>query len=153
EQLDRLGGHACTIQIERSGEVCTIDAGFEMFSNHAFPLFNHLLSVLEVSVHTFPMTITLEQPQTQHVSLIPPRREGVTMWRGLTPRAIWELLQFRYLLGRAVPLVRAADPLVTLEQFFRHQHLSRAFREHFLFPLLQSFWCLPLDEFLRFSAY
>jgi uncharacterized protein len=153
ERLDRLGGHACTIPVERSGEVCAIDAGFEMFSNQAFPLFNRLLSLLDVLVHTFPMTITLEQPQTQRVSLIPPLRDGVSIWLALTPRTIWELLQFRYLLGRAVPLVQAADPLVTFEQFMHRLHLSRAFRERFLYPLLQGFWCLPLDEFLRFSAY
>lgn len=153
ERLDRLGGHACTIAVERAGEVCAIDAGFEMFSHPVFPMFNRLLRLLDAPVRSFPMTITLEQPQTQRVSLIPPLREGVSIWSALTPRTTWELLQFRFLLGRAVPLVEAADPLVTLEQFFGRLHLSRAFRERFLYPLLQGFWCLPLDEFLRFSAY
>lgn len=153
EQQDRLGGHAHTLQVERDGEINHIDAGFEFFSQQAFPLFNRLLRVLDVPLHSFPMRLTLERAAERQPLLIPPMQAGKLMWSALTPRITWELLQLRFAIGRAAPLVRAGDPFVTLEEFLRTLPLSRRFHADVLEPFLQLGWCLPLEEFLHFSAY
>lgn len=153
EQQDRPGGHAYTLQVERAGEINYIDAGFEFFSQQAFPLFNRLLHTLDVPLRSFPMRLTMERAAVRQPLLIPPVQAGKLMWSALTPHTVWELLQLRFAIGRAAPLVRAGDPFVTLEEFLSTLPLSRRFRAHILEPFLQLGWCLPLEEFLRFSAY
>jgi uncharacterized protein len=153
EQQDRLGGHAHTLQVERAGEISHIDAGFEFFSQQAFPLFNRLLRALDVPLRSFTMRLTLEQAATRQPLLVPPVHAGKLMWSALTPHIIWELLQLRFAIGRATPLVQAGDPFVTIEEFLRTIPLSQRFRADVLLPFLQLGWCLPLEEFLHFSAY
>lgn len=153
ERLGRLGGHAATIEVEQDGALHPIDAGFEWFCERAFPLFTRLLHQLDVAVHSFPVRVTLERPATGHITLFPPVQAGRLLWSALTPRTIWELLQFRSVLVRAGPLVQAGDPFVTLEQFLDGLRLGSRFCDDFLYPFLQSGWCLPLDEFLGCSAY
>ncbi len=153
EQYDRLGGHAHTLQVERAGEINHIDAGFEFFSQQAFPLFNRLLQTLDVPLRSFAMRVTFEQAATRLPLLIPPVQAGKLVWSALTPHTIWELLQLRFAIGRAAPMVQAGDPFITLEEFLSTLPLSRRFRADVLVPFLQLGWCLPLEEFLRFSAY
>lgn len=153
ERLNRLGGHAATIEVAQDGTLHPIDAGFEWFCEDAFPLFTRLLRELEVAVHSFPMRVTLERPATGHITLFPPTQAGKLLWSALTPRTLRELLQLRSVLVQAGPLVQAGDPFMTLEQFLERLRLRRRFCEDFLYPFLQSGWCLPLDEFLRCSAY
>ena len=153
ERLDRLGGHASTVEVAQDGALHPIDTGFEWFCEPAFPLFTRLLHQLDVAVHAFPIRVTLERPATGHITLFPPMQAGKLLWSALTPRTLWEMLQLRSVLVRAGPLVQAGDPFVTLEQFFDRLRPRRRFCEDFLYPVLQSGWCMPLDEFLRCSAY
>ncbi|MBK8491747.1 MAG: FAD-dependent oxidoreductase [Saprospirales bacterium] len=153
EKQHRLGGHANTVEVEHMGERVSIDAGAEFFSEKAFPHFHRLLSILDVPTNSYPMSATLYSTDHRHVTMMPPVKNGRIVWSMLGPRQISNLLQFQKVLKRARPLMDARDTSTTIDEYLRSLDLGKNFLENFMYPFLQSGWCIELEDYKQFIAY
>ena len=153
EKQDRLGGHANTVEVDYQGQRVSIEAGAEFFSEKAFPHFHRLLSILNVPTHSYPMSATLYSTDHRHVTMMPPVKNGQVVWSMLGPRQICNLLQFQKVLKRARPLMDARDTSTTIDEYLRSLNLGKDFLENFMYPFLQSGWCLDLEDYKQFIAY
>jgi predicted NAD/FAD-binding protein len=153
ERQNRLGGHAHTIEIERDGERIGIDAGFEFFSDVMFPTFRRLLSILDVTLKQYPLTVTFYTVDNRKLSMLPPVRNGTIVWSALKPWPLSQMVQLQQALRRARPLVDRADWSITIERFINQLPLTQGFKDNFLFPFLLVGWGCRPDEFKCFSAY
>lgn len=153
EKQDRLGGHADTVEIEQDGEISLIDAGFEFFFDSMFTRFSRLLAIIGASVHRYPVSATLYSADQHRMRLLPPYNRERILWSAYHPCALADLLLFQWVIARSVPLIEAADPFITLEDYLRTLKLPERFKTDFLYPFLLAEWCVELEEFRTFSAY
>ncbi len=153
EQQDRLGGHADTIEIEQDGQLCLIEAGFEFFYDALFPRFNRLLTLIGASISKYPASATVYSADQRKTTLLPPYYRGRIVWSGYQPRALADLWLFQRVITRSIPLIKAADPFFTLEDYLCTLKLPERFQNEFLYPFLLAEWCVELEEFKTFSAY
>jgi predicted NAD/FAD-binding protein len=84
---------------------------------------------------------------------LPPYNRERIVWSAYQPSALWDLLLFQRVIARSIPLIEAADPFLTLEDYLRTLRLPQRFTDEFLYPFLLAEWCVELDEFRSFSAY
>lgn len=153
EGADRLGGHADTVEVEQDGKIARIDAGFEFFFDSMFPRFIRLLSLVGAPIHRYPVSATLYSTDGRMTRLLPPYNRERVVWSAYHPSALWDLLLFQRVIARSIPLIDAADPFITLEDYLRTLRLPERFTREFLYPFLLAEWCVELDEFRTFSAY
>src|SRR5437868_2819582 len=77
EKLDRLGGHAHTIEVEQDGVAVPIDAAVEFFAGvESYPQFHRVLAALDVPLRQFPISTTIFHTNKDGVVLLPPWRDG-----------------------------------------------------------------------------
>ncbi len=153
EKVNRLGGHADTVEVEQNGEIYPIDAGFEFFFDSMFIRFNRLLDLIGASVHKYPASATLYDTDHSRIVLLPPYGRSRVVWSGYRPQALSYLVQFQQVIARSIALVDNGDPFITAEQHFNALKLPNDFRDNFLIPFLLAEWCVERDEFMTFSAY
>jgi predicted NAD/FAD-binding protein len=154
ERDARLGGHVQTVNVDDQGEEITLEAGFEFFSRAGWPTFCRLLDALEIPTSPYRTRFAVFRTGEQASRImLPVDAYGRFELSRLTPRRALDLAQFGLMLASAVPLMRARDTSITLEQVLARLPLDKSFRDELLFPFLLSCWCVDPEEFLGFSAY
>ncbi|MCC6802011.1 MAG: FAD-dependent oxidoreductase [Anaerolineae bacterium] len=153
EKEARLGGHADTHTVEVAGKSVAIDAGFEFFSATMYPTFIRLLNLLNVPLHTYPMTISQVDTRTGDVHLLPPFHGLRIFPEMLTPRKVCDLLRFRRVIVAARDIMERRDTSVTTEQFLDSIPMPERFKYDFMYPFFQGNWGVSLDEIKSFMIY
>lgn len=154
EKQDHLGGHADTVQVELEGETIPIDAGFEFFSDEMFPYFNRLLSILNVSVHKYPLTYTFYKTDGSSTIAIPPFHDNAISWNTLLPINMFDLIDLNHIIAAGKTVVDTKNTSITIEQFIENiPLLPEGFKNGFLYPFLAAGWGAPLNDFKKFAAY
>ncbi|HEY2382566.1 MAG TPA: FAD-dependent oxidoreductase [Terriglobia bacterium] len=153
ESANRLGGHAHTVEVDIDGKAVPIDAGVDFFTPTLWPTFYRLLSILAVPLYEYPGTVVLHSKDRRQTYLMPAVRDGGVCWPVFRPRVLPKLLQFRYALLRAMPMIEAQDTSITIERFTESLKVSRSFKDEFFYPLLFAIWCAGEDDFKTFAAY
>jgi predicted NAD/FAD-binding protein len=154
ERNDYIGGHANTVRVDAADGSHEIDTGFIVFNEERYPSFVKLLRKLGVpsqrSVMSFSVNVEADGFEYSNRSLFAQRRNAVRPghWRMLA-----DILRFN---KSSRALLLEADDDVLLGPFLDAHGYSRAFVEHFLYPMGAAIWSadpLRMREFpARFFA-
>jgi uncharacterized protein len=154
EQNDYVGGHTNTVRVDAADGPHDIDTGFIVFNEERYPNFVRLLRKLEVasqpSTMSFSVNVEADGFEYSNRSLFAQRRNAVRPghWRMLA-----DILRFN---KSSQKLLLDADDSVLLGPFLDEHGYSRAFVEHFLYPMGAAIWSadpLRMREFpARFFA-
>lgn len=143
EKADRLGGHACTIDIDHTGQPMSVDIGFICFNRPNYPNFTQLLSHIGVPTVWTDMAFSVSDPSGYEWSSDP---WGLFAWKrnALDP-------QFRSMIGEIIDfnnaaraeLARGAVPDMTLGDWLDSHGYSDLFRDAYLLPMSAAIWSTP----------
>jgi predicted NAD/FAD-binding protein len=154
EQNDYVGGHTNTVHVDAADGAHDIDTGFIVFNEERYPGFVKLLRKLDVASQASRMSFSVHSEvdglEYSNRSLFAQRRNA------LQPsffRMLGDIVRFNRSSRR---LLLEADDSVLLGPFLEQNRYSRAFIDHFLYPMGAAIWSadpLRMREFpARFFA-
>jgi predicted NAD/FAD-binding protein len=138
EKNDTVGGHANTVRVDAADGVHDIDTGFIVFNVERYPSFVRLLERLGVASQPSSMSFSVQSEvdglEYSNRSLFAQRRNAFRpqFWRMVT-----DIVRFN---KSAKGRLLGADDGVLLGPFLEENHYSRAFVEHFLYPMGAAIW-------------
>ncbi len=164
EAAARLGGHTNTVDVVVDGNSFTVDAGFLVFNERAYPNLIRLFGELDVPVAASEMTFavsllvsgrfgtrTLEWCGSNLNSIFAQRRNLVspTFWRMLA-----DVVRFN---RQAVRIAKVADADedndVSLGEFLDQHRFCEPFRNWYLLPMAGAIWSCPPATLLRYPLH
>ena len=150
EQNDYVGGHTNTVRVEAADGPHDIDTGFIVFNEERYPSFVKLLRRLGVASQPSSMSFSVHSQvdglEYSNRSLFAQRRNA------LVPR-FWRMIADIVRFNRSSrQLLIDADDSVLLGPFLEANHYSRAFIEHFLYPMGAAIWSADPLQMRSFPA-
>lgn len=143
EKEDRVGGHACTVDVDYDGEQTPVDIGFICFNRPNYPNLTALFAHLGVRTVATDMSFAVSDPDGYEWGSDPlglfawKRNLFDTRFRAL----IGEILRFNSIARDAV--ARNAIPDMTLGDWLDGQDFSQLFRDAYLMPMSAAIWSTP----------
>ncbi len=151
EADERLGGHAHTVEVDDDGKPLAIDTGFIVYNEANYPHLSALFDELGVATHASDMSFSvhaeangLEWNGSSLGQVFAQRRNVLrpSHWRMLA-----DILKFHKLAETAL---RDLSDQVSVREWARAQHFSRAFSDFYLLPLGASLWSCSAEHFATF---
>ena len=136
EADERLGGHAHTVEVDDDGKPLAIDTGFIVYNEANYPHLTALFDELGVATHASDMSFSvhaeangLEWNGSSLGQVFAQRRNVLrpSHWRMLA-----DILKFHKLAETAL---RDLSDQISVREWARAQHFSRAFSDFYLLPL------------------
>jgi predicted NAD/FAD-binding protein len=151
EQNDHIGGHSNTVSVlAPNGAAHNIDTGFIVFNEERYPRFAQLLRKLGVPSQASSMSFSVHSEvdglEYSNQSLFAQRRNALRPQFWLL---IADILRFN---KSSRQLLLDADDDLLLGPFLQQQHYSRAFIEHFLYPMGAAIWSADPLQMREFPA-
>ena len=154
EKEDRLGGHACTVDVDHYGPRISVDVGFIIFNRFTYP--NLVQMFRELGVKGAPTQMAFS------VSLDDGRFEWATgkldmmlaqRMNALSPsfyQLLFEILRF-FRVANA-DLAAGSVGEVSLREYLARHRFGPIIVKRFLAPMGASIWSASADEFLEHPA-
>lgn len=156
EAGDRVGGHAHTLDLEVEGRRLAVDAGFVVFNEPNYPLFQRLLKHLGVRAQPSDMSFSVRHDGAGI--------EYAARARGLLPAlfaqptnlvrpAFWRMLRDLRRLWREAPawLTEAGADLDLATRLERDGY-GRELAQWHLYPMVAALWSAPHERVLGFPS-
>lgn len=153
EREERLGGHACTVEVPTPRGPQPVDTGFIVFNERNYPnlvaLLRHLGVPTEHSDMSFAVSLDCGAFEygSSYASYFAQRSNLVRPSFLCMTR---DILRFNKLAPRL--LVQAEDLDFTLGHFIEEGRFCRAFRDRYLVPMAACIWSSPLCQMLDYPA-
>lgn len=154
EQNDYVGGHANTAVIEEPDETVFTDTAFVIFNDQNYPLFNRLLTELDVPSITCPMGFSFK--------ILPIGWEYNTKGLSWIPTNLKNLLDHRFfsLLRETGRFYREAIEIFheskyqdySIADYVTEKGYSHDFLHHYLIPIIAVVWSIPPKDMLDYPA-
>ena len=144
ERNDYAGGHSNTVEISDHGRTTSVDTGFIVYNERNYPNLTALFRILRVDTQASSMSfaVSLEDGRLEYcgnglAGMFAQRRNlaSVSMWH-----MIADIIRF-YRSARTA--AGAFQDGVTIGEFLRRHHYSRAFANRHLMPMIAAIWSLP----------
>lgn len=154
EANDYVGGHTATVDVEYEGHRYAIDTGFIVFNDWTYPNFITLLEDIDVRWQHSNMSFSLRCEQTgleyngtSLNSLFAQRRNLIN-----PPflRMLLDILRFNSRSRALLNDARFED--LTLGDYLRAGHYSRAFIDRYIIPMGRAIWSATGSGMLEFPA-
>ncbi len=150
EQNDYVGGHTNTVRVDSEDGTLNVDTGFIVFNDERYPNFVKLLERLGVPSQATMMSFSVRCDdgglEYSNRALFARRRSA------LEPsfyRMIADIVRFNKTSRR---LLLDADDSVLLGPFLEEHRYSRAFIDHFLYPMGAAIWSADPRQMRQFPA-
>lgn len=154
EQNDYVGGHANTAVIKDADETVFTDTAFVIFNDENYPLFNRLLTELDVPSIRCPMGFSFK--------ILPTGWEYNTKGLSWFPSNLKNLLdrRFRSLLRETGRFYREATEILQAKKYHEYsiaEYLSEKgysddFLDYYLIPIIAVVWSIPPKDMLGYPA-
>ena len=150
EQNDYVGGHTNTVRVDAADGPHEVDTGFIVFNEERYPSFVKLLRKLDVPSQPSSMSFSVHSEvdglEYSNRALFAQRRNAFKpqFWR-----MIADIVRFN---KTSRKLLLDADDSVLLGPFLERNHYSRAFIEHFLYPMGAAIWSADPLQMREFPA-
>jgi predicted NAD/FAD-binding protein len=153
EQGNHIGGHTNTIDIEYSGENYSIDTGFIVYNEKAYPVFCELLNTLGISTKSTEMSFSVQCQDTgleyNGTSLNKIFSQRSNLLRPSFHRMLREIIRFY---KNAPELLQGLDTSTTLGDYLEQGHYSREFIEQHIIPMGAAIWSASPEGMFDFPA-
>jgi len=154
EASPRFGGHTHTACIEDEWGRVAVDTGFMVFNRPNYPLLSSMFEHLGVATYPTSMSFSASFGEGRFEYAGSDLNGLFGQRRNLLSPTFWGLLR-NILKFNAIAQKTRLDDLSTsfpLDAFLDEAGLSRAFREHYLYPMAAAIWSCPWGEIGRFPA-
>ena len=144
EKNNRIGGHTNTITVEEDHQSIAIDTGFIVYNDHTYPNFIRLLKAIGVKGQQSNMSFSY----SSHTGSL--EYSGDTVNTLFAQRKNVFKPSFYALLNQILTFNRCARRFLhntnnlTLNEFLDHHKISRACRDHYIYPLASAIWSTPM---------
>ena len=151
EASDRAGGHANTVTVATESGVYDIDTGFIVFNDRNYPIFERLLSELDVQTQASPMSfgvsdgVDFEYNGSSPNGLFASRTQ---MIRPTVYRMVADLIRF----NRDARELLASDEDPSLCEWLEERQYSRAFVQRLIVPQASAVWSADPTQMWSFPA-
>lgn len=149
----RIGGHSHTHWVKRPDATYPVDLGFIVYNTKTYPNFTRLVKQLQVSTQKSDMSFGFRDG----ASGLEFATHGLGAWfarkREVFKNNLYPILWDAWRFSKQAPhLAELSDKNFTLKKFFKQQHYSQKFCEHFLIPMAASIWSTDPEKILDFPA-
>ncbi|MCB2067500.1 MAG: FAD-dependent oxidoreductase [Erythrobacter sp.] len=154
ERRDRLGGHACTVDVDHYGHTIPVDCGFIVYNRKTYPALTDLFRQLSVKPRATEMefSVALDEGRFEWAVGSPAamfaQRRNVVDPRFY--RMLVDILRF-FRMGTADVLGGTVGQQ-TLGEYVASHRLGGWFTQRFLVPMCRSIWSSSVDEILGYPA-
>ncbi len=154
EADERLGGHACTVDIETAQGPLAVDMGFIVYNENTYPnlvaLFDHL--GVENEATNMSLAISMDGGRFEYGG--GSVRQLVAQKRNVVRPRFWSMVRDIVRFYKSAPLhigeLMADD--MTLGAYLDRYNYGQAFRNDHLLPMAAAIWSVAREEVLDFSA-
>ena len=152
EKRSRLGGHACTVDIDYDGTSLAVDAGFIVCNNINYPNLLKLFDTIGVGLIDSDMSFAVSNPNGLEWSSDP---RGWLAWKrnAISPRflsMVGQMMRFNKL-GRHAHATGTL-PDISLGAWLDLHNFPESFRRDYLLPMGAAIWSSPEDEMLNYPV-
>lgn len=154
EAEHRLGGHACTVNVDGTD----VDIGFMVFNDSNYPNMTKWFEELSVPQEESDMSLSVSLDGGKTVEWNSDGINGLLARRSqaLQPsfyRMIRDMVRFNQEAAEVL-LLPNDDPrkLVTTGQYLRNHGYSEAFGKYYLLPMMAALWSASMEDVLEFPA-
>ncbi len=146
----RLGGHACTEDVDDEGRSIAVDMGFIVFNRPNYPNLDRLFQVLGIRTEPSDMSFSVSvgggrfEYQARAMGLLAQPTNLVDIGYR---RMVLDILRF----ARQAPHAAVPDTQTTREFLIRGGY-SESFRRDFLLPMVACIWSSDLESMLEHPA-
>lgn len=153
ESETRIGGHANTVQCRVPEGDVSVDTGFIVYNELAYPNLVNLFSYLDVPTADSNMgfAVSLDDGHTEYAG------RGLRQIFG-SPRNVFDADHWRMLSGiakffrTALPKVETMQDDVSLGEFLAAEDYSEAFIDRHLLPMAAAIWSSAPQQMLHYPA-
>ena len=141
EAREELGGHTCTVAVERDGAIWHVDTGFIVLNDRNYPRFRELLGAAGVALQPTHMGFSVKGEDEDFEYAGTPRGlfcQGANVRRPAFWRMLADLRRFNHAL-RAIAAGELAEER-PLAQFLREGRYSRWFIDRLIVPQVSAVW-------------
>jgi predicted NAD/FAD-binding protein len=153
EGNDYVGGHTHTVVIPDGPDRGTpVDTGFIVLNDRTYPLFNRLLTRLEVEIRPSDMSFSYYseasgfQFASQSLKALFAQRRNLA--NPVHLYMLLEILRFNRAARRGLRQGALQD--LTLGHFLGRMKMSRAFRRRYILPMAAAIWSSPDEDVMDF---
>jgi predicted NAD/FAD-binding protein len=148
-----LGGHTHTHQLIVDGEQVTVDTGFIVFNDRAYPHFVSILNRLGVESRPTSMSFSVRDDRGNLEYGGESLRSVFAQRSNLLRPSFWRLLRDILRFGREhQELLEPGDEALGLTTYLRHRRYSDEFIEQYARPIGAAIWSAPPASLDRFPA-
>ncbi|MCP4789665.1 MAG: FAD-dependent oxidoreductase [Gammaproteobacteria bacterium] len=153
EAGNHLGGHTHTHDVESEGKNIAIDTGFIVFNDRTYPLFNNLLSDLEVPIQKTQMSFSVANNETgleyngHNLSSLFAQRSNVLNLGFLS--MLKDIVRFN---RQARQLSRSMQDSLSLGELLVQQNYGQMFINNYILPMGAAIWSTDPNTMLQFPA-
>lgn len=158
EKAERFGGHACTVDIDHTGQTVSVDIGFICFNRPNYPNFTQMLKHLDVKTTWTDMAFAVTDPEGYEWSSDPWGlfAEGKNAFDPKFRGLLGEIIDFNKVARAELKRGDIAD--MSLGDWLDGHGYSQLFRDAYLLPMSAAIWSTPeqlmpdypVESFLRF---
>ncbi|MBB37129.1 MAG: NAD/FAD-binding protein [Hirschia sp.] len=152
EKRERLGGHACTIDVDYDGSPLSVDIGFIVCNDHNYRNFVPLMQHLGVDLVDSDMSFAVSDPAGFEWSS---DRRGLFAWKrnAFNPTFLGLLREIMRFNARArADIASNSVPDYSLGDYLDELGVSKTFRDNYLLPMGAAIWSTPERGVLDYPA-
>ena len=153
ESESRLGGHANTVDVVRGDKSLSVDTGFIVYNELAYPNLTRLFAALDVATERSDMSfsVSLDSGRLEY------RGNATGLFvqkRNLLRPRFWSMLRDLLRFYREAPgAMREAEAVdLSLGELLAQGGYGEAFTRDHLLPMGSAIWSAPIGEMLAFPA-
>lgn len=166
EQETRLGGHSNTVEFTPKMQDISfgVDTGFLVFNQRTYPKLIQFFQELDVPIALSEMSFSVSIPQTNKPNL---------EWAGHDLNSLFaqrknlfnphflrmtiDILRFNALAKKIAATPKEQQTAVihneSVQEFLTRHHLSNAFRDWYLLPMIGAIWSCSMKDMLSFPIH
>ena len=156
----RLGGHSHTVDVAHRGGAISVDTGFIVYNEPAYPNLTALFAHLNVPTKPAPMSfaVSLDHGMLEYAGT--DLRALFAQRSNLVNARFWSMLRDLLRFYREAPRDAPTIGLLPLDDYLDQRGYGRAFRDDHLYPMAAAIWSTPAatigryptEAFVRFCA-
>lgn len=153
ESAEYIGGHVNSIDVDEGHQTVTVDTGFIVFNDWTYPLFEKMLSGLNIEVQNSEMSFSAQCETTDYewsgngLRGLIFNKDNWSQYKSY--QIFFDMLRFN---KEAKRFLKTGESEQTIKQFLVERKYSHAFINYYIVPMGAAIWSSDVDKIDNFPA-